>query len=270
MGTPHRLVQGGDLVIEAVAALVEAPRIQGQRLLQEGRRDLRHPGGACGGGRLLQQVQHPSGVTVSIAHQRVDGRRLERQSRQRACPRTLDQRLQLLVVQRLQHIDLRARQQRGIHLEGRILGRCPDQRDQSRFRIGQQGVLLRLVETVDLVDEQDGVASRLQVALGLFHRRTDILHPRKDGRQRNEFMPEGVRRQPCQRGLAHTRRPPEDHRMRLPRLERQPQRPIRPQQVLLPDHLVQRRGSQQLRQWHATAASGFCPSCPHGGLSPSR
>ena len=100
-------MQGRDLVIEAVAALVEAPRIQGQRLLQEGRRDLSHPGGACGGGRLLQQVQHPSGVAVGIAHQRVDGRRLERQPRQRACPRSLDQGPQLLVVQRFQHIDLR-------------------------------------------------------------------------------------------------------------------------------------------------------------------
>ena len=267
MGTPHRLVQGRDLVIEAVTTLVKAPRIQGQCLLQEGWRDLHHAGGPCGGGGLLQQVQHPSGVAVGIAHQRVDGRRLELQPRQRTCPRSLDQRLQLLVVQRLQHIDLRARQQRGIHLEGRILGRCPDQRDQSRFRIGQQGVLLRLVETVDLVDEQDGVASRLQVALSLLHRRTDILHPRKDGRQRNEFMPEGVRRQPCQRGLAHTRRPPEDHRMRLPRLECQPQRPLRSQQVLLPDHLVQRRRPQQLCQRHATAVSDCGASCLRGGLS---
>ena len=267
MGTPHRLVQGGDLVIEAVAALVEASRIQGQRLLQEGRRDLRHPGGACGGGRLLQQVQHPSGVAVGIAHQRVDGRRLERQSWQRACPRTLDQRLQLLVIQRLQHIDLRARQQRGIHLEGRILGRCPDQRDQSRFCIGQQGILLRLVETVDLIDEEDGVTPRLQVALSLLHRGADILHPRKNSRQRNEFMPEGVRRQPRQRGLAHARRPPENHRMRLPRLECQPQRPVRPQQVLLPDHLIQRRRPQQFCQRHATAVSGRSPPCLRGGLS---
>ena len=208
-------MQGRDLVIEAVAALVEASRIQGQRLLQEGRRDLSHPGGACGGGRLLQQVQHPSRVAVGIAHQRVDGCRLKLQSRQGSRPCTFDQGLQLLVIQRLQHIDLRARQQRGIHLEGRILGCCPDQRDQPRFRIGQQGILLRLVETVDLVDEEDGVAPRLQVALSLLHRRTDILHPRKDSRQRNEFMPEGVRRQPCQRGLAHTRRPIEEEMLRI-------------------------------------------------------
>ena len=108
---------------------------------------------------------------------------------------------------------------------------------------------------------------RLQVALSLLHRGADILHPRKDSRQRNEFMPEGVRRQPCQRGLAHAWRPPEDHRMRLPRLECQPQRPVRSQQVLLPDHLIQRCGPQQLGQRHATAVSGSSPSRLRGGLS---
>ena len=54
--------------------------------------------------------------------------------------------------------------------------------------------------------------------------------------------------------------------MRLPRLECQPQRPIRSQQVLLPDHLIQRCGSQQLCQRHATAVSGRSPPCLRGGL----
>ena len=55
--------------------------------------------------------------------------------------------------------------------------------------------------------------------------------------------------------------------MRLPRLECQPQRPIRPQQVLLPDHLIQRRRPQQLCQRHATAVSDCGASCLRGGLS---
>ena len=55
--------------------------------------------------------------------------------------------------------------------------------------------------------------------------------------------------------------------MRLPRLECQPQRPVRSQQVLLPDHLIQRCGPQQLGQRHATAVSGSSPSRLRGGLS---
>ena len=58
-------------------------------------------------------------------------------------------------VERLELVDLRARQQRRVDLEVRVLRRRADQRDDALLDRGQQRVLLRLVEAVDLVEEQD-------------------------------------------------------------------------------------------------------------------
>ena len=54
---------------------------------------------------------------------------------------------------------------------------------------------------MDLIDEKEGPFSLLEIALGLFHRRKDVLHP---GKKRG------------QGGLPHARRPPQDHRMEFP------------------------------------------------------
>ena len=58
------------------------------------------------------------------------------------------------VGQRLEPHDARARQQRRDDLEARVLGRRADQRDSAGLDVGQQRVLLGLVEAMDLVDEQ--------------------------------------------------------------------------------------------------------------------
>src|SRR5712692_2095932 len=49
----------------------------------------------------------------------------------------------------------RARQQRGDHLERRVLRRRAEKHDQSLFYVRQEGVLLGLVEAVDFIDEQN-------------------------------------------------------------------------------------------------------------------
>ena len=48
-----------------------------------------------------------------------------------------------------------AREERRVDLEVRVLGRRADERDEPVLDRGQQRVLLRLVEAVDLVDEED-------------------------------------------------------------------------------------------------------------------
>ena len=47
-----------------------------------------------------------------------------------------------------------AREQRGVQLEGRVLGRRADQRDGAVLHDRQEGILLRAVEAMDLVDEE--------------------------------------------------------------------------------------------------------------------
>ena len=51
-------------------------------------------------------------------------------------------------------------------------------------------------------------------------------------------------------------RPPQDHRMRLPGLERQAQRLARPEQMLLADHLIGRLRAQLLGQWGGSVNAG--------------
>ena len=53
-----------------------------------------------------------------------------------------------------------AREQRGVKREGRVLGGGPDERDGALLDMGQKRILLRLVETVDLIQEEDGASSR--------------------------------------------------------------------------------------------------------------
>ena len=61
----------------------------------------------------------------------------------------------LLGPERAQLVDLRAREQRGVDLEVRVLGGRPDQGHEAVLDRRQQSVLLGLVEAVDLVEEED-------------------------------------------------------------------------------------------------------------------
>ena len=64
------------------------------------------------------------------------------------------------------------RQEGGVDLEVRVLGRRADERDRAVLDVRQQRVLLGLVEAVDLVDEQDGAAGlEREPVLGLGDRR---------------------------------------------------------------------------------------------------
>ena len=77
----------------------------------------------------------------------------------------------------------------------------------------------------------------------------DVLDAGQHRRQGDEFGVEALGHQARQRGLADARRPPQDHRMRLARLERQAQRLARPEQMRLADHVVQRMRAHGFGQW---------------------
>src|SRR6185295_16586170 len=63
--------------------------------------------------------------------------------------------LEVVWIERPQLVDGAAGQQRRIHLEIRVFSGGADQRQQPFLHGRQQGVLLRLVEAVDLVEEED-------------------------------------------------------------------------------------------------------------------
>ena len=138
------LVVDRDAAVEQVAELGRAERLV----------DLDREQG-------LDLVEQEAAVAVGAGDQRLarfggDGQRplLDRFG-------AADQLLERVMVEPAQDQHLAARQQRGVDLEARVLGRRADQGDGAVLDIGQEAVLLRAVEAVDLVHEQQGLLAGL-------------------------------------------------------------------------------------------------------------
>ena len=128
----------------------------------------------------------------------------------------------------MQHKDARAREQRGVDFERRIFGRRADQRDRAVLDIGQHRVLLRLVEAVDLVDEEHGALAERRARLRFGDDAPQIGDAGADRRHALEIRAGRVARSFGERRLAASRRAPEDHRRNRVALDRSAQRAPRP------------------------------------------
>ena len=143
--------------------------------------------------------------------------------------RPVEQRLQVLVLHRAENVNLAAAQQRRDHLERRVLGRRADERHDTLFDGPQQRVLLRLVEAVYLVDEQERGPLVEETALaGRLDHFAHLLHARRHGREGEEGTFELRGDDPREGGLAHARRTPEDERGTLPVSKNLRNTPFRP------------------------------------------
>src|SRR5713101_9645248 len=78
----------------------------------------------------------------------------------------IDQFLQLLHAQRFELKDLRARDERTVDIEKGIVSGRSDQPQVSAFDIRQENVLLRFIEMMDLVDEQNRFSSGSAKTIG--------------------------------------------------------------------------------------------------------
>ena len=204
-------MQGGNLVVKVVAAFVEASGVEGQGVFDEFRGDLGDSGGTGGGLALFEQIEHASGVAVGVADQGRHGSVGKLEMRQRLFLGAGEKLLQFIFRQGFQHVDLGPREQRRIDFEGGILGRRADQGQEATFHIGQKGVLLRFVETMHFIDKEDRRAPALCAqGFGVGDRFADVLDTGENRRQGDEFGVESISHQPCQRGFADPRRPPED------------------------------------------------------------
>ena len=72
---------------------------------------------------------------------------------------SLYQRCDFIVAERLELKHLASTYQRAINRKERIRSRGSDQRNDSVFNVSQQRVLLRFVETMNLIDEQQCTAA---------------------------------------------------------------------------------------------------------------
>ena len=242
----HRLDERGDDVVVLVAVPVVA-----QRPLAGCVGDVRASSGAPSATAVCQESSRVESALRASPPAFGDDRLddvvgdLDRELR-RAPPR---RRCHLGVGQRLELDDRAAGEQGRVDLEVRVLGRRPDQRQQAALDAGQQGVLLALVEAVDLVEEQDRARPvRAEPVAGTLEHAAHVVDARRHGRQ---LLEGGARRlgdDPRERRLADAGRAVEDHRRRPVALDREPERRAVAEHVPLADELVERPRPDALRR----------------------
>ena len=161
--------------------------------------------------------------------------------------RPLEQRDDLLFFQRLQHVDAAAREQRRDDFERRILGGRANQADRSPLHIGQKRILLRFVEAVNLVDEENGSRVHLGGLGRIGHHLLDLFDAAGDGGELDEGGLGGFGNDLGKSGFAHARRTPEDHRAGVVALDLHAQRLAGADEMLLPEQFVQAARAHSLR-----------------------
>src|ERR1700688_2623720 len=154
----------------------------------------------------------------------------------------------LIFGQWLQHIDAAAREQGGVDFEGRVFCRRSDQADAAFFDMRQKGVLLRLVEAVNFVDEDDGARAVLAGAGGVAYYPLDFLDAREHSRKFDKVSLCDAGNNFGESSFACTRRAPEDHRRRIIAFDLHAQRFARSDQMLLPNKFVERARTHAIRQ----------------------
>ena len=145
----------------------------------------------------------------------------------------------LFFGERFEHIDAAARQQRAVDFERRIFGRGSDQPNAAFFHVRQEGILLRFVEAVNFVDEDDGARAVLAGAIGIAHDLLDFLDAREHGGELDEVGFGHAGDDFGERRLARARRSPEDHRRGIVALDLHAQRFARADELLLPDEFIE-------------------------------
>jgi hypothetical protein len=129
----------------------------------------------------------------------------------------------------------------------RRLGGGANQDDVAGLHARQKGILLGLVEPVNLVDEEDRApAEPTARVFGFGHYLADFLDSREHGAEGDEPRPRHACDQSRQGGLAGTWRTPQDDRVEAILFDRLTQRPAGREQRLLPDVLVERTRTHPL------------------------
>ena len=152
------------------------------------------------------------------------------------------------MVEPAQDQHLAARQKRCVDLEARVLGRRSDQRDGAVFHEGEEAILLRTIETMDLIHEQQGLLTRASSCSGFSEHFLEVGNAGEDGGDGDEPQPNGSREQAGDGRLARAWRPPQDHRGEAARGNHPADRALGARQMILADNLAQRRRAQAIGQ----------------------
>ncbi len=232
VGAAQRLVQSTDQIVVTLLGLVVERRPvlhDACKLRRPERVAPRQPR------NLLDEVKEKTAVAIGHCPQCSTAVLGQGQVMTEGFFGTADQDLEVVVIETSEHEYLDARQQCADQLERRVLGRRPDEDHRAVLDIREEGVLLGAVETVDLVDKQQGALAHRAALLGGFEYLAQIGDTRKDGRERLEDEVGALCQEPRDRRLAAARRTPQDHRGELSARHHPLDRPLGAQQMILPD-----------------------------------
>ena len=186
---------------------------------------------------FLGHVEHRAPVAVGHGFQGLARLGVERQRTPFLGLGTLQKPIERHIVETVEHQHDGARQQSAVELEGGVLGGGADERDGAVLHVRQETVLLRAVEAVDLVDEQQRALAGLALALGAVEGLAQVLHAREDGGELLEHEIGLVRQQARHGGLAGTGRAPQDHALQPAAPEHARQRALGADEMILADDL---------------------------------
>ena len=193
--------------------------------------------------RHLQRVQRRPGVPVGKGG---DGRKLILcnpnlllSEAGGMLQRLFQQLHQILFLQRLQHKHLAPGQKRPVDLKGRILRGGADENDTALLHIGQEGILLRLVEPVNLVHKQNRTDAHSAAVLRLVHHLPDLFDSTGYRAEIDKIRLRSPGDDAGQRGFPHPRRSPENHGRDLVSFNQLPKHLSRTQKMLLSHKLLQ-------------------------------
>src|SRR2546423_1081003 len=180
----------------------------------------------------------------------------------------------LFLGERLQHIDTAARKQRGDNFERRVLGGGPDQANVAFLHMRKKCILLRFVETMNFVDENDSASAVLAASFGVGHDLFDLFDPGKNSAELNEVRARHLGDYLRQRGLAYARRSPKDERTNVITFDLGAKRFSRCDQVLLPNKFVESARTHAIGERTTTIVwlitPGNCLKQTHTTISPRR
>ena len=160
---------------------------------------------------LLQNVQRTAGITCRKIGNNPQRLRLRLKAVAKTtlsiCNRTLQNLLNLRCLQLFQTHHLHARKQRRIDFKKRVFGSSTDEHYRAVFHVGEQHILLRLVEAMNLVDKHDSTAASVApVLLRLGDKLAQLGHTAGNGVDGLELFAGDMRDDLRQRCFAGSRR----------------------------------------------------------------
>ena len=171
----------------------------------------RHGAGRSGKPHILGQSDDGAAVAIGHGDERFARVVSERQLALLMGLGAGKQRLQTLIVKPLEGKHARPRQKRRVELEGWVLRGSADEDDGAVLHVRQEGILLRPVEAMNLVDEEQRSTPKLALGARRLEYFAQIGDARLDRRELLEMKIGLLGKEPRHRGLAGAWRSPEDH-----------------------------------------------------------